>query len=291
MSKKAFNTRSLFAFVVTWAFTVATLTGIVLYVVPEGRIAYWVDWRLLGLSKSAWGDVHVAFGLIFIVAGATHLYFNWKPFKAYLAERARGRLRVRKEMVVSLLFTLAILAGAIAGVPPVSYVAQLNEQVKDTWVTASEFEPPYGHAEESSLRGFAKRVNIDLDAAMAELRVHGLAVEGSDQSLGDIGRANGTSAMTVYTLIKKFERQPELLEVAAYTAELVEERFAGTGVGRKTLTQVCTETGVPLEVAKRRLADAGIEAADDEKMKTIAESRGLTPTDVLKAILIDGDRT
>ena len=35
------------------AFLVMVLTGIVLYIVPQGRVAYWADWRLLGLSKTS----------------------------------------------------------------------------------------------------------------------------------------------------------------------------------------------------------------------------------------------
>jgi hypothetical protein len=61
--------RSLIAFLVTWAFGVLTATGIVLYIVPQGRIAYWTLWSFLGLNKEQWGDVHIMFGGIFIATG------------------------------------------------------------------------------------------------------------------------------------------------------------------------------------------------------------------------------
>ncbi len=34
------------------AFILMVLTSIILYVAPQGRVAYWADWRLWGLTKS-----------------------------------------------------------------------------------------------------------------------------------------------------------------------------------------------------------------------------------------------
>ena len=87
MLKNKQSTRSLTAFLVTWAFLILTVSGIVLYIVPQGRIAYWVHWSLLGLGKSDWANLHMVFGCLFIATGILHLYFNWKPFKKYLADR------------------------------------------------------------------------------------------------------------------------------------------------------------------------------------------------------------
>ena len=94
MMKNKHSTRSLIAFLVTWSFLVLTLTGIVLYVVPEGRVAYWVHWSLAGMGKDQWAWVHMMFGGLFIVTGITHLYFNWKPFKAYFAVYIRPLLQL-----------------------------------------------------------------------------------------------------------------------------------------------------------------------------------------------------
>ena len=72
--------RAFVAFLVTWSFAVLGVTGLVLYVVPQGRVAFWTHWSLLGLGKTDWGNVHMLFGGVFIVTGILHLYFNWKPF-------------------------------------------------------------------------------------------------------------------------------------------------------------------------------------------------------------------
>ncbi len=36
------------------SFIAMVMTSVILYIVPQGRIAYWSDWRLLGLSKEQW---------------------------------------------------------------------------------------------------------------------------------------------------------------------------------------------------------------------------------------------
>jgi len=65
---RLFKPRPFVAFVVTFAFLITTITGIVLYIVPQGRIANWVDWHLLWLGKDQWADLHILLGLVFILA-------------------------------------------------------------------------------------------------------------------------------------------------------------------------------------------------------------------------------
>ncbi len=59
MIKNKQSTRSFVAFLVTWSFVVLTVTGLVLYIVPQGRVAYWIHRSMLGLGKESWGDVHI----------------------------------------------------------------------------------------------------------------------------------------------------------------------------------------------------------------------------------------
>ena len=64
------------------AFCVVVVTSVILYIVPQGRVAYWADWRLWGLTKEQWGDVHITVGLLFLLALVLHLFYNWKPLLA-----------------------------------------------------------------------------------------------------------------------------------------------------------------------------------------------------------------
>ncbi len=281
---KKINQRSLTAFIVTWAFAVAIVTGTVLYVVPQGRIAYWVDWQLLALDKSQWGNIHIVFGAIFVASGIWHLTLNWKPFAKYLADRAAGHVHVRKEVVVSTVFSVLVIAGAIADVPPISWVFDLNETVKSAWVASPEYEPPYGHAEESSLASLARRTDIDLDMAVAELRGKGIKFDGPRDSLKKIATLNDTNALNIFMLIKKFEQTPPTL--VDFTAEAVEAQFEGTGVGRKVLSDICGLTGIDQEMVLKRLSKNGIEPHDGETMRQIGDRYELAPIEVLKTALV-----
>ncbi len=71
------------------AFATTLVTSIVLYVVPQGRVAYWADWGLLGLSKEQWGAIHINVGFLFLISLLVHVYYNWKPLTSYLKNKAR----------------------------------------------------------------------------------------------------------------------------------------------------------------------------------------------------------
>lgn len=286
MLKNKQSTRSLIAFIVTWAFAILTVTGLVLYVVPQGRVAYWTHWSLFGLGKEQWGDVHMMFGGIFIVAGIIHLYFNWKPFKKFLADRVKGQLQLKQEFVIAMVFSAVIVVMSILYVPPVSWVFDLNQVLKDSWVTSPELEPPFGHAEEVSLAGISRRMGLDLEQGMAALKREGFSFNGPQDSLEKIALANHVTPMDVYAVIRQYEKQPELVPVTGMTIEDVEARYAGTGLGQKTLAEVCKSVEIGIASCMEQLSAKGFNAATDEKLKQVSERYAINPIDILKMLLV-----
>ncbi|MCK4782139.1 MAG: DUF4405 domain-containing protein, partial [Desulfobacteraceae bacterium] len=57
-NRKRFNWRGWTTFVVTISFVVDTISGIILYVAPPGRIANWTNWTIWGLNKEEWAAIH-----------------------------------------------------------------------------------------------------------------------------------------------------------------------------------------------------------------------------------------
>jgi hypothetical protein len=51
MEKRGFHGRGFFSLLSFGGFIVLALTGIVLFIMPHGRVAYWTDWRFLGLTE------------------------------------------------------------------------------------------------------------------------------------------------------------------------------------------------------------------------------------------------
>jgi hypothetical protein len=281
---KRFNPRSFTAFVVAAAFVVCTVTGIVLYVVPQGRVANWVDWSLLGLAKHDWTNVHILLGFVFIAVGFVHLGFNWKPFKHHLAERAKGHTSLRVEALAALALAFVFVAGAIAHVPPFEWLFALSDRAKAMWVAAPEYEPPYGHAEDSTLDTLARRTFIDPAAARARLGESGFDLLGPRATVAEIAQRNRTTPMGLYMKIAALAKPPAM--PPGLTLQSVEERFTGTGVGRKTVTQMCAETGTDEAVALRRLREAGMEAVGSDTLKAVGERRNLQPIQALQVMLI-----
>jgi hypothetical protein len=290
MIKNKQSTRSLIAFLVTWAFLVLTVTGIVLYVVPHGRIAFWTHWSMLGLEKEQWAGVHMMFGGIFIATGVLHLYYNWKPFKKYLAERAKGHIQVKQELVVSVALAGLIIALSLLDLPPASWVFAWNEQIKRTWVSSPELEPPFGHAEESSLAGIARRMDLDLPSAIAALEAEGIRFDSERDSLDKIARANGITPMAIYGVIHRFEIPAEPAALTGLTPEDVEARYAGSGLGRKSLRELWEKIGLDQVTTLSRLEQAGVSAGPEDNLRQLAEEYGDTPIGLLKIMLIPGYR-
>lgn len=280
--------RSLVSFLVTWSFLVLTVTGLVLYIVPQGRVAHWVHWSLAGMEKEQWGWVHMIFGGVFIVCGMLHLAFNWKPFMSFLAARAKGHFELKREVFIATAITLAIFVVSAANLPPASWIIDLNTRIKASWVTSPELEPPFGHAEEVSLAALSRRMNLDLDKAMTALEQQGMLVSGRGDTLEKIARANALTPMDVYAIIRVAEGPPNAT-VAGRSAEEIEARFAGTGLGRKTLAVLCDTVGVTPQTGLQRLAAAGIAAKADDTAKSVADAHDMTPIQLLQIMLGAGN--
>jgi hypothetical protein len=199
------NKRGLITLLTSFGFLTLTVTSIALFIVPQGKIAYWIDWRLLGLSKQDWTNIHILSGLIFIIAGVFHLIYNWKPFVNYLYAKFSGLLGLKKEFAIATAVFALIISSAIFSLPPLQSIIDLNAAIKESWVANTEAIPPFGHAEQMHFKRFAKKQGIDLDKALAELEKNNIHVEDVKTSLEEIAKANRTTPMNIYMVIKKFE--------------------------------------------------------------------------------------
>lgn len=285
--QSSFRPRGLVAFVVFGGFAVMTITGLILFITPPGRVAYWTDWALLGLEKTDWTAVHIVFSLLFVLAGVIHLVLNWKPFRHYLLDRIAGHMNLRAESMIATAAVGVILVGTLFGAPPFSWIIGLNETLKESWSAAGWAEPPFGHAEDVSLKVLGLRTAREPRAMLEALRDAGYRVESPGQRVEDIADANGVTPALLWAAIT--ERVPAAVPEPAtdgMTAEEVELKYAGTGLGQKTLAEIAETTGVPLETALARLQAAGIDAAADHKMKAVATAHDdMPPIDLLKVIL------
>jgi hypothetical protein len=198
------------------SFLLLILNSVVLYIVPQGRVAYWSDWRLWGLTKTEWGNQHIIIGILFLLALFLHIYYNW--------------------------------------------VLDFSESIKTS--AANKYgEPPYGHAELSSLKSFASKTGLDLAGSMARLKSAGVRFENERQTLLNIAKLNKMTPQQVYLAMI-----PE--EKPAAEKSLLDS--PPQGIGKRSLADICREYSLEISIILKGFADNDIQVAADMTVKQIA---------------------
>jgi len=344
MSTDSVHPKGFASLLTTFSFIVMSLSGLLLFVVPQGRIADWTDWRMLGLSKSQWGDMHITTSLLFLAAGVWHIALNWRTLLNYFTARRGTGLMMRRELAISAALALVFVVGAVYKLPPVSYVLDLNDAIKRAWIVDRDHEPPIGHAELLTMPVFARRLQMDPQAVTTTLAASAIAYQ-ETESLAVIARRHGTTPARLYQLLRPLEggaqsaaapapvaatatpttnSSPNPAKATAptvasapvtpaapmtstkpapaapgaaalpssppaplvYTEALVDEKFEGRGMGRKTLGALAGEIGFDLERAQARLAARGWSVGAGESLKDAAARLGTAPMELLKVVLV-----
>lgn len=269
--KKKFNLRGFLSLYIALSFLIMTISGIVLFLSPAGRIANWSNWRLLGLLKSQWQAVHTIFTFIFVVAILFHLFFNWRPLIAYLRTKIGTAVLPRKEMLGASILALLIFVMTINGITPFSSVMTFGESLKDSWSSASS-EPPIPHAEEQSIVKFAETIKIPADKLISQLSSKGIRVENASSTIKEISTQNNIAPSDIYKIVKETSDKP------------INIPTEGRGYGRKTIEQICIEQNISTNEGLNRLRAKGIKADKEEKLKDVAARNNLVPVDIANVI-------
>ena len=185
-----FNSRSFITLLVSFSGLIMIISGLVIYIMPEGRIAYWADWRLFGMGKEQWGTMHTCLSLIFFFAALFHLYYNWRTLLSHLKDRIKRTFTLRKELIAALLLSAFCLHGSIVGYAPFTSVMNLGKDIKKTWYAGQDVHPPFPHAELMTLKQLAKRIDFNLEGALEHLRENGLPATSGEVTLKELS-ANG----------------------------------------------------------------------------------------------------
>ncbi|MBK8794230.1 MAG: DUF4405 domain-containing protein [Holophaga sp.] len=260
------------------SFAVLVTSGVVLFLTPQGRVAYWSEWHLWGLTKEAWGSMHILLSLLFLVAGIVHIVLNWRPIVLYLRDRKERRRVVTPEFAASAVLTILFTVGPLLGWPPFRWVMDLNSYAKDQG-SRTYGEPPYGHAEQSSLQAFAQKTGMDLEKAQTLLKGRGIAFEGPQQRLQDIAKRNHLTPQQVYLAMKD-------AQINQVTKGQLPEEVA-PGLGRKTLEDLCKEYNLELARVRTILEARNVIVKTDQPFRALAEANGTGPHE-LYAVIRDG---
>ena len=257
------------------SFVLLVLTSVILYIEPQGRVAYWSDWRLWGLSKTEWGNLHLNLGALFLLAGIFHLVYNWNAVTAYLKNKARQYRIFTPNFTPALAMTLFVAVGTLLDIPPMSTLVSIGNGISDR-ANRKYGEPPYGHAELSSLKIFARKTDLDLNKARSLLEKAGIRFKDDGQSLLEIAKINGMTPKALYRTMKPASIRSE--ETATFPDS------PPPGFGQQSLAKVCAAYNLDLKMLLRQLAEKGIKAEPEDTIKNVAQKNDKSPMAIFEMI-------
>ena len=229
-----FQTKAFVSLLLSLFFLVMGFSGVILYLIPRGRVANWTGWTMLGLEKQGWQAVHINIALLFLIVAGLHLYFNWPMFWCYIKKKASFSVNLKLEMSVAILIAGGVLVGTIEGVSPFGALLTLNYRIKDYWERES-VTAPMPHAEELSLGQLAGKLDLPIEQVIEALKREGIAVENDTATIAHLAEKNRLTPSDVYAAIKKHfpeVEQPRQGKGRGKGQGLGEGKGGGFGPGR-----------------------------------------------------------
>ncbi|NDV25458.1 DUF4405 domain-containing protein [Desulfovibrio sp. JC010] len=257
-----------------FSFIVLIITSVVLYIVPQGRVAYWADWTMLTLSKEQWGDIHICTGVLFLVVSILHIWLNWKPILAYLKKKAGEANFTSPAFFISLIITLFVAFGTLLELPPMKQVLEGTQYFQAKGEEKYGI-PPYGHAELSPLEIFCKRMGLDVDKAAASIKNAGIELESTKESIKSIANKAGLTPKELHDIILKDQPQNKSSMKKEGGDSNQQSGQSGAGIGRMSLGQYCAKYNLDLNTALGILREKGVVVDKNTLIKEIAGALGL----------------
>lgn len=252
-------------------------TSIILFVAPQGRVAYWSDWHFWGVTKTQWGNIHINLGILFILSILLHIYYNWNAIIHYLKNRQKSFKIFTLDFNISLAITVVFALGTYLVIPPFSNMLNLGEKIKNH-AAVLYGEPPFGHAEEASLASLVKKMGLDLQESIARLEAAGIKIDSTAQVFLDIAKKHRMTPKAVYDIILPAQTNAGKKTIPAIPAP---------GTGNKTLMQVCSEYQLNYETTSKALESMGVEIIPEQTIKGLASANDRTSVqlyDMIKEI-------
>jgi hypothetical protein len=205
--REKFHSRSFVSFFLCFTFFILAITGIILYITPQGRIARWNGWTLLGMTKDQLEGVHTISSFFFIAAVLAHLLiFNFKVIIGYL-RNVRQKINLlwpkrKKEFYAAMILTLVFFFGTLNSLPPFGNLVKLGDDLKKSWSHSKE-EAPVPGAEKYTLEDFSIKVlSSEIKEVISFLKSKGIVISDKKQRLKDIATKNRCSPADLYEILK-----------------------------------------------------------------------------------------
>jgi len=307
-SKKKFSWRAFVSVMTAISFVGMTFSGVILFVVPPGRIANWSGWTLMALTKDQWSALHLWFSLIFVVAAVCHLWLNWRSFVNYFKDKISKSFALRSEWTAALILCSLVLVATLAEVKPFSSLSDWQESIKYSWDDPGR-RGPIPHAELMTLAELTKYVQgIDVDTMLKNLAAQGIQATSGDAVVGELADAHNLTPQQLYNIAvgqqgsgrsrgggdRGWGRGGGRGRGGFGSGEHREDSSGeqnenmgsldGRGFGRMTVSQYCDQMGVDKATAMQGLQSAGFKGSENMTLREIADEAGVHPSEVRRIL-------
>jgi hypothetical protein len=202
----AFRFRAFTAFWLAFSFFLSVLSGLILFLRPEGSLAAWTAWSVLGLNKKQWEGVHTVFVFVLLISASIHLLYNWRVLTAYcrLKKERFGRIfkgmAAFRELFAAALLTVLVLIGAIGEWLPYQWLSGWRGAFKSGAALVT-LTPPVADADKLSLAVLCAMSGVSEQRVLRNAGVKGLQLSALSETLSDIAKKNRMSPEKVYGLL------------------------------------------------------------------------------------------
>jgi len=174
------------------------------------------------------------------------------------------------EFNVALVLTVIFAVGTYFELAPFSWVLEFNAHIKDR-AAAKYGEPPYGHAELSSLKAFASKAGLDLDGSLKRLHQANIVFDNENQPLKDIARMNDIAPQQVFLAMRPIGKPNPGQGLPPAPPP---------GTGNQTLADFSKQYKLDIQQILKGLTDKNVSATADMTINQIARQNNMPPSDV-----------
>ncbi len=293
-SRRRFDMRAFISLALLWDFFILALSGVVLYIMPHGRVAYWIGWTFLGVDKDTWSTIHVISGYLMMGLIPFHvLVYNWAFVKHYFVKRSGG-INLWREITASLVLVVVLFLTSLFYVFPSSTIMDAGEAIKESWGKGVK-SPPVPHAESLTMESFAALTGMDLSKVRSLLEGKGLKKFSKSAKISNIAKELGVSPAKLIEWLEPLStRKTGSITGGTYGGKGSQSgssgmnKFTGTGPGMAlglfmNLDEYARKWKLDPVKVKEFLKKKG--ASDLSSVRAAAQSLGMKPHELHSEII------
>lgn len=268
--------RKTVSLIALFSFFLMLISSVVLYIIPEGRVAYWANWSVFSLDKPQWTNVHITVGALFVLTGILHAILNRRALVLGMKKTIGEQFKTPVPLLISLTLTLFVFFGTLFSFQPMQQLVNWNAQIKQ-YQSDTLGNPPFAHAEQSTVERFCQMMQLDAQEALNQLKSQNLNGDiTKDTTLLQIANANGMTPQQVYALMRQSAS-------ATNPCCLLPLSFP-EGMGKRKLEDFAKEFGLSVDDVVKKLADKGITASPEETFRQIANLHNISVEEIYQIL-------